>query len=519
MMASPGSSLWLLRHEMRMYLFNMASVNATHGKRGLNKGSLISLAFVWICLHVLMYFLLYALRKAGDPQHIVIVGVTIAMAGLMTLMLSTGLKSSVEVLFERADLDLLLSSPLPSRSIFTVRLASITLGIAAIYLFFLTPLAHAGLVLGQFKWLGIYPAILSMAVIAASVAMLMTLGLVKWLGVRRTRVVAQVLGALSGAFLFLSFQAGNLSKNRDNKGWMEGKLAAMQNADGLLGPDSPLWYPARGALGAPLPAIALGLAGVAVFFLTVHYTHRFFVHGVQQAVSAVRVAKRPAAGLRFTFRRSLAQTIIIKEWRLIARDPNLISQVLLQLLYMMPILFLFFADGKPSAAGIGASLAFLCASLTGALGWVIMSAEEAPDLLRAAPCKAATVRNAKLVSVVAPGVALALAPLLWHATRAPLEALLMLLLLTGSSLSTALIVMWCGRPAARGDFKSRGKGNVMASIFEALVAMSWSGIAFSLLSGITAGAWSTLHLAGAGAAATLAFSLLAVARRFRFQPA
>ncbi|MES2901159.1 MAG: hypothetical protein V4723_15625 [Pseudomonadota bacterium] len=517
-MARVGGSLWLLRHELRMYLFNTMSFNNKEGKRGINKGSMASLAFVWISLHVLMYFLLTFLKKSGEPQQVVVIGVTLVMAGLMTLMMSSGLKASVEVLFERADLDLLLSSPLPSRSIFTVRLASNSFGIAAVYLFFMTPLAHAGLLLGQFTWLGIYPAIASMALIAASLSMLMTLGLVKWLGVRRTRVIAQVLGALAGASLFLISQAANLSKDSNKDAWFAAKLAVVQNAEGMLGPQSLLWYPARGALGAPLPAVLLALAGVAAFLFTVHYTHRFFVRGVQQAVSAVRVAKRPQMGLTFTFGRSLTRTVIAKEWRLIARDPNLISQVLLQLLYMLPILLLFFSKGKISPGGIAASLAFLTASLTAALGWIIMSAEEAPDLLRAAPCKQSTVRNAKLAAVIIPGLLLSLLPLLWHARKEPAQALLMLAIITGASFSAALVVMWCGRPSARGDFKSRGKGNVLASILEALVAFSWSGMGFCLLSIAANPDWSSAYLIGAGVAALVAICLLGAARRFRYKP-
>jgi hypothetical protein len=52
--------------------------------------------------------------------------------GLATFMLSSALKSSVLALFERGDLDLLLSSPLPSRSIFTVRLLGVAAGAALV---------------------------------------------------------------------------------------------------------------------------------------------------------------------------------------------------------------------------------------------------------------------------------------------------------------------------------------------------------------------------------------------------
>ena len=92
------------------------------------------------------------------------------------------------------------------------------------------------------------------------------------------------------------------------------------------------------------------------------------MHGVQQAVSLVRVAKAPPGGQRYRFGRSLTRVVIVKEWRLIARDPQLISQVLLQLLYMLPLCFLLLMRGGAQLPGIGASLTFLCGSLTGGAG-------------------------------------------------------------------------------------------------------------------------------------------------------
>src|SRR6185436_16207864 len=77
----------------------------------------------------------------------------------------------------------------------------------------LTPVANTGLILGQWRWLGIYPSLLAMTVLAAALAMLLTLALVKSLGVRKTKTVAQILGALTGAGMFIISQLfGNLGK-------------------------------------------------------------------------------------------------------------------------------------------------------------------------------------------------------------------------------------------------------------------------------------------------------------------
>jgi ABC-2 type transport system permease protein len=493
-----GGSLWLLRHEVRMYFFN-AGFGSKKGapRRGVGKAGIA----MWLAIAALLHAFAFAMigklsaAEAASPQ--LAMGLTGMYAAAFSMMMSSGLRSSVEVLFERGDLDLLLSSPLSSRGIFTARLAGMVIGIAGVYWFFLAPFAHVGLVTGQYRWLGIYPVVIGTAALAASLSMLLTLGLVRLFGVRRTRVVAQILGALSGAMFFLVSQVyGNtFGSLRDQAArW----LAPLFAPGAALGPDSAIWLPGHAVLGAPLPLLGLSVAALAGFALTVSFTHRFFVHGVQQAVSLVRVARAPAGGVRYRFGRSLTHAVIVKEWRLIARDPQLISQVLLQLLYMLPLCFLLLFKGGSQLPGIGAALTFLCGSLTAALAWVIISAEDAPDLLRGAPCDMATIRRAKLAAVAMPALAIVSLPLLWVLARNPLAALLMFVTVIASVATSALIAMWCGRPAVRGEFRARGKGNFLSNVLETLNGFAWAGLAYLLLTMILAPGASAFLLVGAG---------------------
>ena len=509
MNAGAGSALWLLKHEIRMFFFN-ASFGARKkvARRGIGKGGAALWVGIFALIHVLAFMLLREIAGAGvEPTHALVMGVSGLFAAAFSLMMSSGLRASVEVLFERGDLDLLLSSPLSSRGIFSVRLAGIVVGIAGIYLFFLTPFANAGLVLGQYRLLGIYPVVIGAATIAASLSMLFTLGLVRLLGVRRTRVVAQVIGALSGALLFLLSQAyGNAAGGARQQvaNWFAPLLAP----GAALGPDSVIWLPGQAVLGTPRPLLALSMIALAVFALTVRSTHRFFVHGVQQAISLVRVARAPAGGPRYHFGRSLARVVVVKEWRLIARDPQLISQVLLQLLYMVPLGVLLLTKEGERLPGIGAALTFLSGSLTAALAWVIISAEDAPDLLRAAPCAMRAIRRAKLAAVAMPAPALMALPLLWILTRNPLAALLLCGTVAGSVMTAALIAMWCGRPAVRGDFKARGKGNFLGKALEVLNGFAWSGLAYLLLTASMAQQLSPWPLLGAAGLAVIAGAIM-----------
>jgi ABC-2 type transport system permease protein len=512
--APPGSSRWLLRHELRMAWYG-AAVNGG-GKRRMSWVSIAVWVLAWTLLHVGAFALLHKLGPDGvaDPRMAILA--TLALVAIGTFMLSSSLKASVLALFERGDLDLLLSSPLPSRSIFTVRLLGVVLACAALYLFLLGPLVHVGVVLGQFRWIGVYVAIATTSTLMACLGMLLTLALVRLLGARRTRVLAQVLSAVAGALLFLLSQSFSLVSQTAGGGAAQRTLQHLAESPWLAS-GSPLWLPGRAALGEPLPMLGMAVLGVAAFMLTVGRTHRFFVHGVQEAASTARAIARPQGAVRMRFRRSLFDTVVVKEWRLIARDPHLISQVLLQLVYLVPLLFLILRKNDSPGPAIGAGLALLCSSLTSSLAWIIVSAEDAPDLLQSSPAAARTIGLAKLAAVMMPPLMLVALPLLWLMVRAPLAAVLIGFVVVGAILGAALIVKWLGRPGLRSDFKMRGKENFLCSVFEIVNTLCWGGLGWLLVSlaaeqGVAAGS-TALFAAGVLAAALLALLLAWLLRR------
>ena len=509
MSARPGSAFWLLRHELRLFWRSLLAGGKTDGSlysawRAVGWGVLL-----WLGLHVGVFFLLRATGAAsGAPPRVLVIAAGAILLATFLFMLSSALKASVEALFDRGDMDLLLSSPLPSRSIFSVKLGGIVAGVSALYLFFLAPFAHVGLVLGQYRWLSLYPVLIAMAAVAASLAMLLTLASVRLLGARRTRVVAQVLGALAGALLFLLSQAGHFVSRSDGAA-DPSPLEKMMNAGGSIDPGSALWLPARAAVGEPVAVALVALAGLFAAWGTVGLTHRFFVHGLQQAASSGRAA-RHAGAIRYRFERSLFQNIVIKEWRLIWRDPHLISQVLLQLLYLLPLCFLIFTKNASQITATGAGLTMLCGSLSAALAWIILLAEDASDLLQTSPAKASTIRMAKLAAAVTPVLGLVAAPVLWVALRAPLAGALTVLTVIGATVSASLITLWTGQPTTRSEFKTRGKRNIGARLLEVCNLLAWAGLAW-LLMRAAAGPHSEMAVAGMGAASGIAAGTLLVA--------
>ncbi|RZJ83173.1 MAG: hypothetical protein EOO64_06605 [Massilia sp.] len=202
-------------------------------------------------------------------------------------------------------------------------------------------------------------------------------------------------------------------------------------------------------------------------------------------------------------------TVLFKEWRLIVRDPHLISQVALQLIYLLPLFFIIFKRNDVQLPALAAGLTLLCSSLTASLAWIVVSAEDAPDLLRLSPAPERTIRVAKLAAAVLPSLALVLIPLAWLVRRAPAAGLVTAGSVGGAVCTAALIVHWCGRPGLRSDYLARGKGDLLTSTMGLFNSLSWGGLGWCLAS-VTKGA-SDRTVAGASFAAlavlaTLTFS-------------
>ena len=80
-----------------------------------------------------------------------------------------------------------------------------------------------------------------------------------------------------------------------------------------------------------------------------------------------------------------------KEWTLLLRDPWLMSQTLMQLLYLLPPAFLLWR-GFYAGRRLGVLVPILIVAagqLGGGLAWLAVSGEDAPDLIASAPVSGA----------------------------------------------------------------------------------------------------------------------------------
>jgi ABC-2 type transport system permease protein len=140
--------------------------------------------------------------------------------------------------------------------------------------------------------------------------------------------------------------------------------------------------------------------------------------------------------------------------------------------------------------------------LGGALGWLAISGEDAPDLVATAPLPAGAAVRGKVEAVMG-ALALTLGPLvLGFAILSPRHAVFAAAGIGVAAISTLQIQLWFRAQARRSQFRRRHTSSRLATLAEAMVSFSWAA-AFGLAA---AGTWL------AAISALIALLILAGAR-------
>jgi ABC-2 type transport system permease protein len=451
--AAPGSTLWLLRYELLLAWRRM--MQRRGGGRFARIWLTIALPLILLCSAGLP--LGFVLR--GKQVPIVPVTSLVAAAALVmlfTLMLSQTLGAAVDALYERGDLDLLFSSPLAPRKALTVRFLSVAVGAFGIFGMILTPILLPIAFMGHPSWLAAIPVLFCVALAASGVGLLLAAALFRLIGPRRTRTAGQVLAALIGAAFFLVAQARNILGGSQTA-TLAATVVKLSHDPRFHEPPGLSW-PLRALLGEPLPLLAaFGVSGA--IFLTANQLlgARFAADAAAAAGVGTAGRARPRRAGPVRFAATAFTATLVKELRLIARDPALIAQVMLRVLYMIPLSFVLLRQAQHGQGvflpGSAAALSMLASQVAGSLAWITISAEDAPDLLSCAPTPIRTLRRAKIAAAILP-VAVMLAPLLLAlAVFAPLTALAATLGCAASMTMAALMNLWWQRPGKRSEMR------------------------------------------------------------------
>jgi ABC-2 type transport system permease protein len=472
-----GTLSWLAAHELRLSWRDWVSL-MTAGRRRRAYKVVIALGLVAAVMHVFAYWLVarYAdVALTADLPTLVALTGTIAVA--MSLLLSQAMESVTRAFYTRADLELILTSPVSTRKVFAVRMLSIAASTVLLAMLLAAPFIDV-LALHGARWLAAYGVVASIGALATGISLALTVALFRLFGARRTRLIAQIVAAVIGAAFVISlqlvaiFSSGSLSRfSALQSHWV------LTHAPAL---DVTFWWPARavlGDLGALAAVMVTSAAVLAVAIVT--FSRRFGDHALAAAsVSSAAVRqRRRRAHFR---RRSPRQALRVKEWMLLRRDPWLISQTLMQILYLLPpalLLWITFRAGNEAYVVLIPVIVMAAGQLAGGLAWLTISAEDAPDFVASAPIASSSVLLAKVEAVIGM-IALVFAPMVAILAFDSLRAGVVLALgILASAAGATLIQLAFRVQAKRSHFRRRQTSSRIATFAEAFSSISWAATA------------------------------------------
>lgn len=487
----PASAPWLLVHEMRLTWRYMTTRRNNKGGRAWILWVIILVGLVALASTVGVQVAQGLVSSHFVPGTFEILALDLALLLIWTLMLSQTLSNAAMVFYQRGDLDLMFSSPIPPRRILAVR----TLAISANVLPFITVILSAFIlpigIIAHPGWLAVYVVLGALSVLAGITGVWLAMGLFALIGPRRTRTVSQIMAALIGAVMFLVGQSYNLM-GRDRYRGVFHDVREFASS-GRFDAHAPLAWPARAALGEPLP-LAIVISVILVLFIgSTWFLGERFAKNAATAIGSLEAKPRREGRDTTRFTGTPFSVLVRKELRLLSRDPTLMSQLLLQMLYLTPIAFIMLRNAHANATAAmatgAAGVVFLSGQLAGSLGWVTISAEESPELLTCAPVTPERLRQAKVVAVLIPVFCLVGLPLLGLIILKPLPGLIGVAGCAVTATCTTLIELWRQRPGKRSEFRRNRGSSVLVPLIEVFVGMLMGGVTALLVVGVSTTWW------------------------------
>lgn len=476
-----GTLPWIVRHELRLWWREITIRPVTIFSLGIF--TILTLSWVWLSLD--------DFREAKSfhtiPDSVFWIAVVAWLFGFYYSFIQA-MRSSLIMLFERGDLDLLVSSPISSKVIFASRVLAIALKTFFSGCLFVIPLSLIAVLFGIPQLLGLFPTLIGLSLSATSLAMLFVLVLVRVVGTKRARTFTQVMTALFPITIYLSSQLPNFLKdstsNTESIWFRLGKFLASGN---FLSASDWVWFPARAIFFDPVSVLLVLIISSGLTWLTVEILHSSFIAGTQQELTSKHRQVRPTQATRFVG--GFYRVALFKEWRIIWRNPYLISRIFLQTFFLaFPFLSLlrqhhsdgvdFFAFTWPISLVFGEVL-------TSNLTQICVSGEEAPDLLKSSPVDSGKLRQLKLLAALIP-IWLFISPLFIVAIVNGKSWFIPIVVFLAGTTCAAILSMWNSRPLKLTELLRRRQNNqvdILLKLLEIISWFSWGWLGFSLQQG------------------------------------
>ncbi|TPQ37895.1 permease [Bradyrhizobium guangdongense] len=476
-MSSATALSWFARHELRLAWREWLAM-MTGGQRKRKRAAVIGLIVFAAILHLPAWAVIgrFAdLQMPIDKPSLIVISSTILLA--WALMLSQAIESVTRVFYARADLDLIMSSPAKLTNLFSVRIAAIALAITTMALLLSTPFVDVLVIGGGPRWLAAFGVVVAMGLSASAIAIAITILLFRLIGPARTRFIAQIVAAIIGAGFVIVLQIAAIM----SYGTLSRFAVLTSESAAAYAPDvdSIVWWPARATMGDSEPLLLLLALGLVLLGSVMAMFSGRFADTAIDAAAYGTPGRKTARERRFRSG-SRQRALRRKEFMLLWRDPWLISQTLMQLLYLVPpalLLWRSFAESSAALVLITPVIVMAAGQLAGGLAWLTISGEDAADLVATAPLSPSRMIRAK-IEVVLIAITVIFAPLIAALALASLSqaAITAGAIIVSATCATA-IQLWFRVQARRSQFRRRQTSSRLATFAEAFSSIGWAASA------------------------------------------
>jgi ABC-2 type transport system permease protein len=466
----PGSFAWLAWHELRLTW-------RSRSRGGVRRALGFALLGLYLAFGMVVAF--FVMDLPIDYRAEIGIGILTGSVVGLSFMTTQAIIGSQQTLYESRDLDLLLTAPIEGRVVLLAKLAGIAGAIVLTYAGLMLPLVVPVAILGHPRLFGVIGLLVAIALTATAIGIAITLILASIAGPRAARTVGQIAAALLGGALFLTTQLSHTGGRRSSFSVVFEDLHAWGLGDrGWSG------VPGHAAFGDPLSIALLMAIGVALFGGTGVALQRLFLSGYQAAGMRLSRARPTGKASSRLFHAGLFRSVLAKEWRLLARDPGIVFQIILRLVYLIPLMLLAYRGGGSTIApGLAFASVLVATQLVGSFAWLTVSGEDAPELIAVAPVMKQRIDQAKLAAalLMAAPIAALLPIAIATVGRSPLGALVSLAATAIGGTVAGYLELKLGKPGQRTAFAKRRGGSGVAGILGMIVAAIFGGGAAAIV--------------------------------------
>lgn len=458
---------WLLIHEMRVNWRALGFTRRMQMVLGLLMAGFVAFGF---------WFALNGIEESIEPTPYFYIMILIGSIALLTFNLSGAMRATQTSLYEHADLELLLTSPASPQRVMMAKLAGIAMSMLTFNVIFVFPLLIPIALVKNPNLLGLPVLIIAIAVFATCIGLGLTLFVVRMIGARAARKAIQIISAVTAASVFIGSQFAVNGAAGEKPGFQSIYDWCVHYGIGAGGISS---LPGKAGFGDPLALGFFVVTAAAVFVFTTSALQQRFMNSFQTAGNYVAPRKNKNQHIVQQFSNNYGWMIVKKEILLIMRDPALIFNLLLQLIFLIPLILgllkitsLFMVI--PGAAFLSV---FGSGKLIGDITGIAITGEDAPDLLVVAPRTAKQILRLKLLAVlIIGGPLMTIIPLLLI-TKSSSAALITLAFTLPAAVITAAIELRFSKTATRRKFSGRKAGSTLANLLNLFVSFFMGGVA------------------------------------------